>query len=237
MNKARKISKKLYRLNNNKSKILPVAVVALFLLSGMTAMGFPETGDNGLQETSETMSITISQPIITEKDEYLTVELEEETSLLLETGKPIIPVISRTFTFPYGTQITGVDVSFDMEEYSLTQQIEPSPRPVFLSYPLPSTYTQDVTPDPSIYDHSDPYPAQPYAINTGVGLDNNERVLFVTIHCYAQYIPAQDIINIPSQIEIEITNEPPSDPYQAPDTYDMLIITDEKFVSLSLIHI
>ena len=231
MNKARKISKKLYRLSNNNGKIFPVAVVALFLLSGMTVMGFPETGNNGFQETSETMSITISQPIITEKDEYLTVELEEETSLLLETGKPIIPVISRTFTFPYGTQITGIDVSFDMEEYKLSQKIEPSPRPVFLSYPLPQVYNQDVTPDPSIYDHSDPYPAQPYAINTGVGLQDNERVLFVTVHCYAQYAPAQDVIDIPSQIEIEITNEPPSESIQMPDTYDMLIITDEKFVS------
>ncbi|GEM_PF-319266 len=231
MNRPKKLSRKLYRLSDNSSKIFPVAVVTLFLLSGMTAMGLPETKDNKLQDTIETVSIRTSEPIITEGDEYVTVDLEEETSLLLETGKPIIPVISRTFTFPYGTQISGINVISDMEEYRITQKIMPSPRPVLLSYPLPVGYTHEVIPDPSIYGHSDPYPAQPYVINTGVGLQDDERVLFVTIHCYSQYIPAQDIINIPSQIEIEILYDPPSDPYQAPDTYNMLIITDEKFVS------
>lgn len=231
MNKATKIFKRLYRLNNKNNKIFPVAVVTLFLLSGMTAMGFPQTNDNKLQDTIETISIKTSAPIIIDGDEYLTLELEEETSLLLETGKPIIPVISRTCTFPYGTQINEINVISHMEEYKLTQKIMPSPRPVILSYPYPEGYIPEAVPDPSIYDHSNPYPAQPYAINTGVGLQDNERVLFVTIHCYAQYIPTQDIINIPSQIEIEIIHEPPSDPMKTPDTYDMLIITDEKFAS------
>jgi hypothetical protein len=229
MKRATKIFKKLYRLNNN--KIFPVAVVTLFLLSGMTAIGFSQTNGNKLEDTIETISIRTSAPIITDGEEYVTIKLEEETSLLLETGKPIIPAISRTSTFPYGTEIKQINVISDMKEYKLTQKIMPSPKPIVLSYSHPDGYTHEVVPDPSIYGFSNPYPAQPYNINTGVGLQDNERVLFVTIHCYAQYIPTQDIIHIPSQIEIEIIHEPPTEAMQTPDTYDMLIITDEKFVS------
>jgi len=229
MTRVAKKFKKLYKLSNN--KILPVAAVTLFLLSGMTAMGFSQTNDNNLKDAIETISITTSAPIITDGEEYLTLEIEEETSLLLETGKPIIPVISRTCTFPYGTQIKQINVLSEMEGYKLTQKIMPSPRPIVLSYPHAEGNTHEVVPDPLIYGHSNPYPNQPYTVNTGVGLQDNERVLFVSIHCYAQYIPTQDIINIPSQIEIEIIHELPTEPLQTPDTYDMLIITDEKFVS------
>ena len=64
MNRPKKIFKRLYRLFDSNSKILPVAIVTLFLLSGMTAMGLSETEDNKLQDTTETVSLKTSAPII-----------------------------------------------------------------------------------------------------------------------------------------------------------------------------
>jgi len=53
----------------------------------------------------------------------------------------------------------------------------------------------------------------------------------LNIDYYPQYSPASDIINIPTNINIEIDYIPPEVPLFNANSYDMLIITDEKFVS------
>jgi hypothetical protein len=88
-----------------------------------------------------------------------------------------------------------------------------------------------VEPDETIYSSTNLYPKEDHRVRTGVGLHDGERVLFVTVHAYAQYSPQNDMIYSPVNIAIEITHVPPSSPPLDLDAYDMLVITDEKFTS------
>lgn len=45
-------------------------------------------------------SISFSNITFKEKNDYLSVELDETTSKLIEPGKPILPIITKYFSFP-----------------------------------------------------------------------------------------------------------------------------------------
>ena len=47
-------------------------------------------------------------PIIQENKEYVSIEISEETSKSWEEDKPSLPVVSKVFTFPFGTRIDSV---------------------------------------------------------------------------------------------------------------------------------
>jgi hypothetical protein len=110
--------------------LLPIIIVGILVVSGFGAVAVQENGNETLFSAE---SIVISEPIITETNEYLTVNLEESESLLMETGKPMLPVITKVFTFPLGTKIVDVKVDFDTQKQVLSKKIQPSPKPVPLT--------------------------------------------------------------------------------------------------------
>jgi len=228
------MEKKLMRFipctGKNVYKILPILILGSLLTSSISTIGF--IGDSKEMDESITRTtMSLTKPLVFEENEYLRVELMEETSLLLDTGKPVIPVVSKTFNFPMGTKITQIQVNIETEPYPLEKKIVPSPRPVPQCLPPDPEFTLDVVPDETIYSSAELYPQKDFSIRKGVGLHEGERVLFVTVHSYAQYSPRNNVIHIPTNIHIEINHNPPSSPLPVLDTYDMLIITDEKFTS------
>ncbi|MCK5031893.1 MAG: peptidase C25, partial [Thermoplasmatales archaeon] len=83
-------------------KLLPIILVGILVVSGLGAVAVQENDDETLYNIEY---MAISEPIITETNEYLTIKLEESESFLMETGKPMLPVITKVFTFPLGTKI------------------------------------------------------------------------------------------------------------------------------------
>ena len=210
-------------------KLLPVIIVSILIISGSSAIvvsSYESSDTNALFETTE---IFVSEPIIEKKDRYISVEIKEATSMLMLTGKPILPVITKTYTFPVGTKIVDVDVNSVFNEYPLYGKVQPAPMPVILSIDHIKETPQDIPLDLSVYSSSDPYPSETYTIRKGVGLKDGEHVIYLNIDCYAQYIAKQDMMYVPEKIEINIQYEEPVTTILANDEYDMLIITDEKF--------
>ena len=209
--------------------LLPIGIVGILVLSGLGAVALQENEDEILFSTE---SIMISEPIITETNEYLTINLEESESLLLETGKPVIPVITKVFTFPLGTKIVDVEVDFDIEKQVLSKKIQPSPRPIPLTDNLPiEKISTELVMDEEVYSSSALYPAEPYNIRKGAGISNGENVLFVNVKITPQYSPADDILYVPyGDIAIEVEYELPKTPFfTGMETYNLLIITPETF--------
>jgi len=209
--------------------LLPIMVVGILVLSGLGAVAFQENEDETLFSTE---SIMISEPIITESNEYLTVNLKESESLLLETGKPVVPVITKVFTFPLGTKIVDVKVDFDTQKQVLSKKIQPSPRPIPLTNDIPAEkISAELVMDEEIYSSSALYPAEPYTIRKGAGISNGENVLFVNVKVTPQYSPADDILYVPhGDIAIEVEYELPKTPFfTGMETYNLLIITPETF--------
>ena len=209
--------------------VLSLLIVGILVISGFGAVAVSDIESNNLVVRDV---FSFSEPFFDEGIDFLTVDFEESTSLLLETGKPVIPVFTKVYTFPAGTVVSGCNVDLDFEEYVLDMKIQPSPQPV----PVSDLYayevlSQAVVPDEVIYSSSDFYPSEPYSVDFGVGLDDGEHVIFVNVRCFSQYSPLDDVLNVPTGIDIEVEYTLPEVPLFTADEYDMLIITDESFVS------
>jgi len=216
-------------MENMLKQIVPIIVVGLLIIGRSSAVVMSKNENSDANALFETTEIFVSEPTIKEKGGYVSVELTEATSMLMLTGKPILPVITKTFTFPVGTKIVDVDVSSVMNEYLLSGKVQPAPMPVILSIDPIMETSEDISPDVSLYSSSDPYPSETYTIRKGIGLKDGEHVLYLNIDCYTQYIATQDVMYVPEKIEIDIQYEEPETSILANDVYDMLIITDEKF--------
>jgi hypothetical protein len=173
-------------------------------------------------------SIQLSDPIFKETGEYIIVELEN-TSIFYKNEKPMLPAITKIFTFPFGTKIVDVDVQYNSEEYILSKKIFPCQSPRIL-YGDNQIDVEDITFDKKIYYSNEFYPKNPISINKGSGLHDDEHVLFLTVKVTPQYNPMKDIICIPKNIDINVYYLPPEEPLFTSDEFDMIIITPEIFL-------
>ena len=104
--------------------LLPLLVVGILVLSGLGAVA----GTESEKEDFIIDSISFSQPIISEREDYVSIELEEATCDTLQAGKPMIPVVTKVYTFPFGTIIDNVEVTFsDVIVQEVTKPVNPAP--------------------------------------------------------------------------------------------------------------
>ncbi len=211
-------------------KILPILLVSMLVLGGLGASALSNVQENSLTKTA---TLSISKPVFNNIDEYISIDLQESDSLLLDTGKPVLPVIVKTFDFPLGTQIKDVSVDYDSVAYTLSGKIQPSPRPVPLSAKLSSQLPIYAAGDKSVYASSELFPSQPVTVRKGAGMKNGVNAIFVNVRVTPQYAPADDTVHLPEgDLDISIEYIPPKAPYFAGDEeYDLLIITPETFAS------
>ena len=105
-------------------KIWPLIVVVTLVLSGLGAVNAQEKEENF--QTYE--NFLVSQPTINNQNEFAEINIEEGNSFLMEQGKPMLPIITKKFTFPFGTKILSVSCKpKNIQTETLTKQIIPSP--------------------------------------------------------------------------------------------------------------
>jgi hypothetical protein len=205
-------------------KICAIFAIGILVLSGIGAVA--NTNEVTLKETSQ---IKISEPTIEEKDGFVFLDIKEASTVLMAEGKPMIPVFSKTLTYPVGTIIKDVKVEFEKIVRNLDFKIKPCPKLIRVSSEDTKSNTNERYLDDSAYSSSDLYPKKEYSVKKGIGIYRGERVVFVDIDIYSQYIPKEDVIYIPNEIEIEVIYTPAKSDIFTADQYDLLIITDEIF--------
>ncbi len=172
---------------------------------------------------------------VKEKTDYATLSLTNSSSFLTEPGKPEIPIVTKTFTFPLGTKIKNVSCRFsDQQIISLDKKIKPSP------YPFPKTRDEQLLnhfsksnmgENKQIYENNNPYPDKDIEYSINCGLEKGKRVLFLTIHCFpVQYRPKENIISMFEQVELHVSYTEKPWQTQITDEYDLVIITPRRFV-------
>jgi hypothetical protein len=217
----------------NTHKILVVLIMGILIAS--TTGGFLGAGENTLNNTdgmiskTEEHKISLSKPIFTDAGEFINIAIEEQTSYLMDEGKPMLPVFTKVYTFPLGTTINNVNVQINQNIYTLDKKVEPSPEPVLLTFTDEEINSVENNYDENQYNNLDIYPSSTYEIKTGAGLDGEEHVLILNIRCYTQYKPAENKIYVPDEIIINLDYNLPPEPLFNNDEYDLLIITHEKF--------
>jgi hypothetical protein len=206
-------------------KIFASLLFVVLVLSGLGA-GVQATSMN---ETCDMIIHHLSEPQIITTGEFLQIDVFEAKTQLLREGKPILPVFVYTYQYPLGTLIKNVDVSIDTDSYTLSKKILPTP--AIHTYSILSKEMANIHSDVAIYEQTEPYPSQAFTISDTCGLSNEERYRTISIHVYPQYYPALNLVTIPNTITISIDYLPPAHPVISRGEYDLLIITDESFVS------
>ena len=84
-------------------KLLPLFIVGVLILSGLGAVALTDNNQKNLVIKNE--SIVLTKPIIEDVGKYVKMNLPESTSSILSAGKPMLPVITKVFTLPFGSKI------------------------------------------------------------------------------------------------------------------------------------
>jgi hypothetical protein len=201
-------------------------IVGILFLSGLGAV--TATGDTRYCVKNIGESIVISEPVIKEANQYVTVNLEKTTSSLSKPGEPVLPVVTRVFTLPFGSKISHVDVSFSKgNQIVLTKPVRSGPEPI------PKTgmrAVREATRNAEIYESAELYPSNSFSYSIGTGIKGEERVLFLKVHCYpVRYSPGLNMLYYSESVDIRVTYEEPIIPISFPDAYDMVIIAPSVF--------
>jgi len=208
-----------------KLKIVPLFVAIFLLISGFGSISLSEKS----VELVEFDIVKCSQPEIFEYGDYVSIALDEATTYLKNPGQPVLPVVSKTYSFKIGTIISDVVCSFETsEEKIVDKEIIYSGRPQIKSSILGiSDFAEK---DLNVYSSEEFYPNKWYDYNIGVGLDGNEHITYLTIQFFpVRYSPSKNVIQYVNDFDINIRYEKPVNSLDSNDEYDLLIITPIKF--------
>ncbi len=207
------------------NKILPIFVVGVLIISGLGAVALHNAHEEMI--IKKTDSFMLSTPAVSEYEEYVSVELTEATSLIMEPGEPVLPKITKVYVLPFTSTVKDVSVKFsEIKEQVLSKEIRPASEPIVDGENAVRTEVKSS----EIYSSSEVYPKSSYTYRTSTGLDGKEHVVFLTVQCYpVRYSPARNILYYSDVIDIKITYEQPSKPITFPDEYDLLIIAPSEF--------
>jgi hypothetical protein len=208
-------------------RIKLLLVLMMIIFSGFAAYATPESSEHIRIATNH---IFVSEPILKQDDKgLLTFSFAESESYLMEPGKPLLPTLTKIFTFPLGTKVQNILIDIKTDRYTLSAKIVSCPQPLIYDSPFTCS-KEDSTLSDKTYVTNEFYPESFYLINTGAGIQDQEHVLFVTVRIVPRYNPQKDVIEFPKTIDIEIQYLLPSEPLFNSDTYDLLIITPALFL-------
>jgi len=172
-----------------------------------------------------------SKPVVNHEKQYAVIDFLEANSLLKNPGKPALPIYTKTFKFPFGTNIKEVICKpFQINEIILSEEIKPSPEPMPINSISTLENFETLTKDQSIYNSENFYPNKWYDYNIGCGLDDNNRAVYLNINLFpVQYSPGKNLILFADKIELNIQYEKPIEPIIFPDLYDLVIICKDQY--------
>ena len=205
-------------------KIISLIMVTTFISNGLIIVGQSNNSEEALFKSD---SICNPTPIFYDDGKYIKVEMNN-SAILYETGKPMLPVITKILVFPFGSEIVDISIQYDTVSYSLSKDIYPCP-PLIIYEGNDHQMLNHPFIDETTYCSNQLYPKQPVCYHTGSGIQQNEHVLFLTVKIVPQYNPVEDIIHIPIDIFIKVTYKQSSEIVFTNNEYDLIIVTSEDF--------
>ncbi len=210
-------------------KLTPLIIISIFLLGSFSTIALHQTADthHNIQSTI-TFSTPTIQPV---NNRYLILTYPTAYHTLKIPGKPVIPVITHQYEFPFGAKnIQIILTPQSVTKQTITHEILPASPPNIIGSPQKRTTTKDK----QLYTTNQLYPDSWYTTSIGCGLNNRNRpVTFVSLNIYpTRYNPFKKQLISLTAANITITYTPPKTTIFPESTiYDLVIITAEKFVS------
>jgi hypothetical protein len=207
-------------------------IVSLFVFTLLTTSLFG-ISINAEEETINSLlieSINFTEPKIIDEDNYISLNLKEATTNLMQPGKPVLPVYSKIYKFPYGTNVEKVECTpSKINEIKISGEVVPSPKPVLVGE-INTIEDNSIFKDIKIYNSKDFFPNRWYDYTVGCGLDGNNRVVFLRVQIHpCLYSPVGNLIKYADSFEIKVEYEDPAQPIIFPDEYDLVVIAPEEY--------
>jgi hypothetical protein len=193
--------------------------MGILVLGGFGAVALP-----GEEMKEEKLTLSFSQPSINEIDNCVTLEMAGSNSVLIRQDHYIIPTLIETFTFPFGTEITGVQcIPKNIHKQILTKELMVAPEPVIVGQTSFNEKSQRIENPISI----DTW----YEYDVGAGINGNERCIFLKVQIFpVQYNPSENTIEWAENIEINIKyKEPEQTILSFDDEYSFIVLAPSEY--------
>ncbi len=207
--------------------MITMGVVGLLVLTSLGAAAF------SIENTTQTITadqIRFQEPLTSIQNEYTVLELPESTGFLRQTGRPLLPMVSKVYTFPFGTIVNSVEVILGTTSEVLLE------KPVILSSDPQMISTQNlqnlVTSTEDMQTSESWYPTHSFGYRAATGLQNGNRVTFVSVYLYPlQYQQNTNTLRYSQEASIHITTTQPVEPLHFGNVYSLLILTPAQFTT------
>jgi hypothetical protein len=203
-------------------KFIPLLIVGMLVLSGLGAIAQPDA-----ENTHEKVTLSFSQPTITNENEYISIDLNEANSFLMRQGKPMLPSYTETFTFPFGTKIISVSVTpQDIQMQTISKDVLPTPQRVVVGQNAKTSGEGTKNYGTELY------PSSWFEYSVGCGRYNGELSIIVDVQIYPiKYHPIEKIIEWAKEAYVVIEYEPskstPQPVYR--DNFQLVVISPADY--------
>lgn len=217
-----------------KMKIFAVITIILLVVTSLNVLAVSSDSKPQVEVFVKNDSMFFSNVEFQTTEDYISVKLEEADSYLSETGKPMLPVVIKTFSFPLGTKIKSVSCEpLEIIESSISEKIKPAPK-VFRKANVDTTVSnlsiEQTIEDKNVYSSSVLYPDKWYDYNINVGLKDDENVVILTISYYpVRYSPGNNLLYEINEADVKILYEESLQTHETAEVYDLVIIAPDYF--------
>ncbi len=213
---------------NIMKKIVPLLLIGILVTSSFGAAV-------AITDRSTSLSVDeylqFSDPVLTDVDTFLSVQLQQATSYTTIPGEPVLPVYTKLFTFPFGTIISEVCFSAPLvHTITLRKQIIPAVPPTPISRTPWGSVNEKTVKNNAVYSDSKPYPVSRLDYRVGAGLQGNDHVVFVSVSYYPlQFVPQGDTLLFTPEVHITVNYKPTQYPVSFSNETSLLLIAPEEF--------
>ena len=214
-----------------KMKKVSVIIFMLMMISAITTSINATEEENNFEMIE---SLNFSEPNLVEIDQYLNLELKDASTSIIEPGNPVLPVITKMYSFPIGTKVIDIEcLPKEINEMYIEMEIQPALEPRLLDKSKnvnENNFHDGIIKNKDVYENENFFPDKWFDYRLGTGIENSEHVLFLTLRLYpVQYSPGRNLIKYVKSTEIKVNYIQPKEPVVFPDSYDMVIITPTDF--------
>jgi len=212
-----------------KKQLICSFLIILLIASTFLASSSGINGNTNISISSD--KILFSEATIDEEDDYIQVKIDESSNYISISGEPMLPVYTKTFTYPLGTKIFDVLCTpLDITEEAINGKIKPAPTPVTkLSLKNSPQQNYDLE-NQDVYCSSDAYPENWFDYKITCGIENGKNLVFLTIKIYpVRYSPQNNLIYQAKSFNIDIKYDESKAIKSTADDFDMVIIAPRKF--------
>lgn len=180
------------------TKSKTILVVFLLMISGITFY-IPVTATS-TQHLTKKITLHFSEIEINEENSFSEIKIPESTTYTTQPGKPRLPTIEKTLSFPINTKIKKITwLPEQISEEKINSKISLTPAPIPLNTVKISPQKQ------TYYENPHPFPDKWVEYTLGRGLINGEKSLILKIQANPiQYHPQENTIKKAQNIQINI---------------------------------